>query len=126
MAKYNDKTFKQCVFFNLIRGTFYLLRQLTIVERPTFQKNFLQSLLGLAKVYWLNPNITKNCLFAQTTKDNKEVLKIKKVFSKLLTGKIIEIQNINKNRIKNKLKINMTTKGPSKKQIIIPIKLPHY
>ena len=114
-------------FFNLIRGTFYLLRQLTIVKRPIFQKIFLQSLLDPAKVYWLNPNITKkNCLFAQTTKDNKEVLKIKKVFSKLSTGKIIEIQNINKNRIKNKLKINMTTKEPSKKQIIIPIKLPHY
>ena len=114
------------VFFQFNKRNILFTKATNNSREANISKIFLQSLLGPAKVYWLNPNITKNCLFAQTTKDNKEVLKIKKVFSKLLTSKIIEIQNINKNRIKNKLKINMTTKGPSKKQIIIIIKLPHY
>ena len=57
MAKDNDKTFKQCVFFNLIRETFYLLRQLTIVERLTFQGFLFQSFLGLVKVYWCHMQV---------------------------------------------------------------------
>ena len=42
------------------------------------------------------------------------------MFSKLLSGKIIEIHNtIYNNGVKGKLKLNMTTKRPSKKQVII-------
>jgi len=61
--------------------------------------------------------------FAQAIKGNAEViLKLKEAFSKLSTKKIIEMHNIayNTNQ-KSCPKLNMTTKGPSKKQIIIPI-----
>ena len=49
-------------------------------------------------------------------------LKIKEAFPKLLNKKIDTIQKvINKNKDKPKLRINMTTKGPLCKQIIIPM-----
>jgi len=61
--------------------------------------------------------------FAQATKGNAEdILKIKEAFSKLSTKKIIEMHNIAHNtNQKSCLKLNMTTKGPSRKQIIIPM-----
>jgi len=61
--------------------------------------------------------------FAQATKGNAEViLKLKEAFSKLSTKKIIEMHNITYNtNQKSCPKLNMTTKGPSRKQIIIPI-----
>jgi len=61
--------------------------------------------------------------FAQATKENaKDILKIKEAFPKLSTKKIIKMYNIayNTNQ-KSYLKLNMTTKGPSRKQIIIPM-----
>jgi len=65
----------------------------------------------------------KTCSFAQAMKDNIEnILKIKDIFPKLFSSKIIEIHNIsNNNRKKSKLKLNITTKEPSRKKIIIPI-----
>ena len=60
-------------------------------------------------------------LFIQATKGNtKDILKIKEAFSKLLAKKIIKIHNVvhNSNQ-KICPKINMTTKGPSRKQVII-------
>ena len=50
-----------------------------------------------------------------------EVLKIKKVFPALNAEKIDQVNNIVKGTIKSKPKIQMTTKEPSRKQIIIPI-----
>ena len=50
------------------------------------------------------------------------ILKIKETFSKLLNKKIDTIQKvINGDNTKPKLRINMTTKGPLHKQIIISI-----
>jgi len=52
----------------------------------------------------------------------REMLKIKETFSNLSDKKIEEIQKvINGSKDKVKLKINMTTKGPSKKQVIVPM-----
>ena len=49
-------------------------------------------------------------------------LKIKETFSKLLDKKIDTIQKvINRNNAKPKPRINMITKGPLHKQIIIPM-----
>ena len=61
--------------------------------------------------------------FSQNIKGNFEnILKIKNVFSKLLSSKIIEIYNITENsRVKDRPKLNITTKEPSRKQIIIPM-----
>jgi len=50
-----------------------------------------------------------------------EVLKIKKAFPALNTEKIDQVNNIIKGTTKPKPRIQMTTKGPSRKQIIIPI-----
>ena len=83
----------------------------SITSRPS------KSILAKSKFY------LKNWSFTQATKDNsKEILKIKKVFSKLSPDKIIEIQNIvNKDGKKSKPKINITIKRLSRKQIIILI-----
>ena len=64
---------------------------------------------------------SKNRLYAQTSKDNiKEIIKNKDAFSKLSFKNIIEIHNVTNNiRLKNKPKLNITTKSLSKKQIII-------
>jgi len=61
--------------------------------------------------------------FAQATKGSTEdILKIKEAFPKLPTKKIIEMHNIAHDTNKKiRPKINMTTKGPSRKQIIIPM-----
>jgi len=58
-----------------------------------------------------------------TTKNNFEnIFKIKNIFSKLPSGKIIEIYNVvNNSGVKNKPKLNITTKEPSRKQVIIPM-----
>jgi len=61
--------------------------------------------------------------FAQAIKDSAEdILKVKEAFSKLAPSKIIEIHNIAQG-ISHKAhpKLNMTTKGPSRKQVIIPM-----
>jgi len=50
------------------------------------------------------------------------MLKIKETFPNLPNKKIEEIQKvINSSKDKSKPKINMTTKGPSRKQAIVPI-----
>ena len=61
--------------------------------------------------------------FAQATKGSTEdILKIKEAFPKLPIKKIIEMHNIAHDTNKKiRPKINMTTKGPSRKQIIIPM-----
>ena len=66
---------------------------------------------------------SKNKFFALTTKNNFEnILKIKNIFSKLPSGKIIEISNVvNNSGVKDKPKLNITTKGPFRKQVIIPM-----
>ena len=52
----------------------------------------------------------------------REILKIKKAFPKLQNKKIKIVQKIINSQDKHKPKINMTTKGPSHKQVIVPMK----
>lgn len=62
--------------------------------------------------------------YAQASKSSntaKKILKIKKVFPSLKADKINNIQKIINRGSKLKPRINMTTKSPSKKQIIIPM-----
>jgi len=77
----------------------------------------------------ISPRLSKETLdkmkfnkksYAQTSKSNMEnIIYIKDVFPKLLTKKINNIVN---NKISQaKSKINIITKGPSRKQIIIPM-----
>jgi len=50
-----------------------------------------------------------------------KILKIKEIFSKLQTSKIDNIHKIINGIGKLKPKVNMMTKGPSRKQMIIPM-----
>jgi len=67
-------------------------------------------------------NLSKS--YAQASKSQattSEVLKIKETFLELSAKKIDQVNNIVKENMKSKLKIQMTTKGPLRKQVIIPI-----
>ena len=57
-----------------------------------------------------------------STNITREILKIKETFSQLQSKKIETVQKIISNQDKPKLKINMTTKGPSYKQVIVLMK----
>jgi len=61
--------------------------------------------------------------YAQVSKENiEEVLKIKETFFYLSNREIINVINtVNSKENKTKPRVNMTTKGPSKKQVIIPM-----
>ena len=54
-----------------------------------------------------------------SSNNTSEVFKIKEIFPNLQANKIKNIQRIIKNNSKPKSKLNMITKGPSRKQIIV-------
>ena len=62
-----------------------------------------------------------NKSYAQVSRDNiKEIFKIKDAFPNLSLDKVLKIHNVmNKLLQKSKPKLNMITKGSSRKQIII-------
>jgi len=67
-------------------------------------------------------NLTKS--YSQASKSPAttfDILKIKEAFPALNTKKINQVNNIVKGNPKLKLKIQMTIKGPSRKQVIIPM-----
>ena len=77
-------------------------------------------------------NTTPNKSYAQASKQSytqalkqvnntSEVIKIKETFPALNTQKVDQIHKIVNSTPKSKLRIQMTTKGSSRKQIIIPI-----
>jgi len=84
----------------------------------------------LAKSKYFNKNLLSNFsfknsdyLYAQVSKSNIEnIIRIKDAFPKLSSNKINKIHKVmNNSTQKDKLKINITTKGPSRKQIIVSI-----
>ena len=65
-------------------------------------------------------------LYAQATKmsaNTSDVLKIKEAFPALDANKLDQVNNIVKGNPKPKPRIQMTTKGPSRKQVIIPMSI---
>ena len=62
-------------------------------------------------------------MYAKASISNiNNIIKIKDTFSKLSSNKVLEIHNVMFNSNQgSKLKVNMTTKGPFRKQIIISI-----
>ena len=65
---------------------------------------------------------SKKTLYAQTsTPKVSKILKIKENFPNLLTKEIENIHKMINDSGKLKSRINITTKGPSRKQVIIPI-----
>ena len=68
----------------------------------------------------LSPKLTRT--YAQASSANiRDILKLKENFPKLSDKKIEEIHKTVNNSNTAKPKINMTTKGPSRKQIIVPM-----
>jgi len=57
----------------------------------------------------------------KTSNNTSEVLKIKETFPSLNAQKVNQVNNIINSQAKPKPHIKMTTKGPSRKQVIIPI-----
>jgi len=71
-----------------------------------------------------SPKANTGKSYAQASKpafNTSEVLKIKETFPSLNTKKIEQVNNIVNGQNKIKPRIKMTTKGPSRKQIIIPM-----
>jgi len=69
-------------------------------------------------------NVKTRKSYAQASKtsvNTSEVLKIKETFPSLNAKKIDQVNNIVNGQNKTKPHIKMTTKGPSRKQIIIPM-----
>ena len=61
-------------------------------------------------------------LYTQALKINiKDIVYIKNIFLTLSPKKIVEVNNIINKSSTVKPKIKMTTKGPSRKQVIIPM-----
>ena len=79
------------------------------------------------KFFKKNPDNKENKLYAQVSSTNantiRETLKIKEVFSNLQNKKIKNIQKIISGESKLKPRLNMTTKRPSRKQMIILMSL---
>jgi len=74
------------------------------------------------KLYAHATSLSKQSNFSASKNIARETLKIKKTFSNLSNKKIEEMQKvINGSKDKSKPKINMTTKGPSRKQVIVPM-----
>ena len=57
----------------------------------------------------------------KTSNKTSDVLKIKDMFSSLNAQKVDQVNNIVNGQVKPKPHIKMTTKGPSRKQVIIPM-----
>jgi len=70
----------------------------------------------------VNKSLTKS--YTQVLKPvnhTEEVIKIKDIFPSFRAGKIDQVQKIIKGRAKPKPYIQMTTKSPSRKQVIVPM-----
>jgi len=127
LADNNLRTFQQCVAsqFNrgnptdLKTGNIPLFANISKIPPPILSR---PSATVLAKSKLAKYKLGSKS-FAQTTKGKAEdILKVKEVFPKLAPEKIIKIHNIAQGiSHKSCPKLNMTTKGPSRKQVIIPM-----
>jgi len=80
------------------------------IEKPTMNKSYAQTLLSKLKSNTISSNIAMN------------TLKIKEAFLNLPNKKIDTIQKVvNGSSDKLKPRLNMTTKGPLRKQVIVPM-----
>ena len=84
-----------------------------------------KSILAMLKFFKKNQtsSIPIKPTYIQALSNNiNDIIKIKESFPKLSTNKVSKIHKvINKTEQKRKYKLNMITKGPSRKQIIIPM-----
>jgi len=83
----------------------------------------------ISKYFKKNPSLAQKKSYAQvsskptTLNIAMEILKIKEAFLNLQNKKIEQVQKLISGNSKPKLYINMTTKGPSCKQVIVPMNI---
>ena len=72
-------------------------------------------------MFSLTRNLSKKLSYAQASKSNiNEIIRISKVFLKLLANKVLEIHKVLNNMSQNKKpKLNITMKGLFRKQVIV-------
>lgn len=128
MANNKDRTFQQYIFSQFNKNNISTLKttksKQADISRILLPIPFRPNKSNLVKSKYykrIQFSKLKILLFTQATKcDIENILKIKDVSSRLSSNKIIKIHNIvNNDEMKSKLKLNVTTKGPSRKQIII-------
>jgi len=111
---------------DIVKPTYILLTP------PPIPAKLLKEIKEISKYFKKTKNSTPKKSYAQASSNltnNTNIssvamntLKIKEAFPKLSNKKINSIQKvINEDNAKPKPRINMTTKGPSRKQIIIPM-----
>jgi len=127
LADNNSRTFRQCVISQFNRGNPIDSKTGNIPHPANISKipppiPPRPSATILAKSKLAKSKLGSKS-FAQVTKDKAEdILKVKEAFPKLAPKKIIEIHNTTQGiSCKSCPKLNMTTKGPSRKQVIIPM-----
>lgn len=131
MANNKDRTFQQYIFSQFNKNNISTLKttksKQADISRILLPISFRPNKSNLVKSKYykrIQFSKLKILLFTQATKcDIENILKIKDVSSRLSSNKIIKIHNIvNNDEMKSKLKLNVTTKGPSRKQIIISMR----
>ena len=123
IANANGKSFRQCVSSQFNRNKVMVNKdnngKLANISKvpPLIPPRPSASVLAKSKYH------NKGKSFTQDTKNSvKDILKIKEAFPKLSLNKIIEIHRVANNKLTlNKRKVIMTTKGPSRKQVIVPM-----
>jgi len=127
VADNNSRTFQQCVALQFNRGNPTDSKTGNIPHPANISKipspiPPRPSATILAKFKLARSKLGSKS-FAQVTKGKAEdILKVKEAFPKLAPKKIIKIHNITQGiSYKSCPKLNMTTKGPSRKQVIIPM-----
>ena len=108
----------------LIRLPHCLLSQLNQRRKLMSSLNYFQNKKPLVENKNQVGNNNPARSYAQATKmsaNTSDVLKIKEAFPALNANKIDQVNNIIKDNPKPKPRIQMTTKGPSRKQVIIPM-----
>jgi len=113
------KTIKNITYNNLAKGKQANISKFPSPIPPRPNKSFL------AKSKFFKNNLTSDLAheqsYLQASKDNiRDIVKIKKTFPKLSSQKVSEIYKVLNNiKHKDEPKINMMTKGLSRKQIIV-------
>ena len=139
IANKNNNSFKQKIVFkftfkvNLIKTrkkekknmdkpvSFERLSLLILAKLPKEVKGISKFFKTINSAYRNKDTRKLYAQVLQLANNTRKVLKIKKAFLNLQANKIENIQKIIKDDSKPKSKINMTTKGPSRKHIIVPM-----
>ena len=133
LANKNQRSFRQCISaqFNKTSTKSWIIATCQKESRLISQNFSFLSLSDPAWISWQNQNFSKINLYwrnlSQTIyfipKYSRLIVNINDIFSKLSANKVSEIYKVIKMlNQKSKLRFNITTKGFSRKQIIVSMR----